>query len=245
VIKGSNGDLASFIFGTIEKLSAAQVELLNHMTWQVLQFGELNRTDPRTGVVTKLNYKRSGNYNHFPNAKVGGERWSEHATANGIQDLYNAVDTYVDTNGFSPDVNYMSRKTLNDLMQQQSTKDAASSLTVTQVGTVSPKMLAAILEARGLPTIKTFDEKYRNELGDQSLANSRFLHDNRFVFMKENMGERAMGPTLENDGKAGVFVTTYEKQKVPPVDVSQAVATIIPVFADPKLFFSQQVSDAT
>jgi len=243
---GSNNDLAAFIFGTVEKLARAQVELLNHMTWQVLQFGELDREDPRTGVVTKLNYKYSGGgYNHFPAAKTGGGRWTEWSTANGIQDLYNAVDTYVDTNGFAPDCIYMSRKALNNLMQQQSTKDAASSLTVAQVGTVAPNMLGALLEARGIPSIKTFDEKYKSELGDQSVANSLFLQNNRFVFVKENMGERAMGPTLENDGKAGVYVTTYEKQKVPPIDVTQAVATIVPVFADPKLFFSQQIADPT
>jgi hypothetical protein len=50
-----------------------------------------------------------------------------------------------------------------------------------------------------------------------------------------------MGPTLENDGKEGVYVTTYEKSKVPPTDVTQTVATILPVFADPYLLFSQNV----
>ena len=243
---GSNMDLAGFIFGTVEKLARAQVELLNHMSWQVLQFGEVDREDPRTGVLTKLDYKYTlGGYNHFPAAKAGDGRWTQWTTANGLQDLYNAVDTYVDTNGFGPDCIYMSRKALNNLMQQQSTKDAASSLTVAQVGTVSPGMLGALLEARGIPSIKTFDERYRNEMGDQSVANSRFLQDNRYVFVKENMGERAMGPTLENDRKSGVYVVTYEKQKVPPVDVTQAVATILPVFADPKLFYSQQISDPT
>ncbi len=245
-VAGTNQDLAGFIFGTVEKLARAQVELLNQMTWTVLQFGELDRVDPRTGVNTRLDYKNGfdTSYNHFPNALAGTARWDQLATSNGIQDLYNAVDAYVDTNGFAPDCIYMSRKLLNDLMQQQSTKDSASSLTVTQVGTVSPNMLGAVLEARGIPSIKTYDEKYRNELGDQSIANTRFLQDNRYVFVKDKMGERAMGPTLENDGKEGVYVTTYEKQKVPPVDVTQAVATIIPVFADPKLFYSQQVKDA-
>jgi len=246
-LPGTNQDLAGFIFGTVEKLARAQVELLNQMTWSVLQFGALDRTDPRTGVVTKLTYTNpyDTSYNHFPSALAGTSRWDQLSTANGIQDLYNAVDAYVDTNGFAPDFIYMSRKLLNNLMQQASTKSSASSLTVTQVGTVSPNMLGALLEARGIPSIKTYDEKYRNELGDQTIANTRFLQDNRYVFVKENMGERAMGPTLENDGKQGVYVTTYEKQKVPPVDVSQAVATIIPVFGDPRLFYSQQVQDPT
>jgi alkylhydroperoxidase/carboxymuconolactone decarboxylase family protein YurZ len=241
-VNGSNMDLAGFIFGTVEKLARSQVELLNHLAWQGLQFGSIDRVDPRTGLKTKLDYRNPNDisYNHFPAALAGTDRWDQYATANGIQNLYDAVDTYVDTNGFAPDCIYMSRKLLNDLMQQAATKNSASSLTVTQVGTVSPNMLGALLEARGIPAIKTYDEKYRNEFADQTIANTRFLNDNRFVFVKEDMGERAMGPTLENDGKEGVYVTTYEKQKVPPVDVSQCVATILPVFADPKLLYSIQ-----
>lgn len=258
-VQAANADLAGFIFGTIQQLALAQVELLNHMTWQVLQTGKIDRTDPRTGVVTQISYLNpygrtatgttaSGDL-HFPDALVGSggavvdktHRWSEELTANGVQNLYDAVDQYVDTNGFAPDYIYMSRKLLNKLMQQRSTKDSASSLTVTQVGTVSPAMLGAVLEARGIPPIKTFDEKFKNELADQSLTNVRFLDDNRFVFVKENMGERAMGPTLENNGKEGIYVTTYEKQKVPPIDCTQTVATILPVFADPLCLFAQQV----
>jgi alkylhydroperoxidase/carboxymuconolactone decarboxylase family protein YurZ len=258
-VQATNADLASFIFGTIQQLALAQVELLNHMTWQVLQNGKIDRTDPRTGVLTQISYLNpygrtaTGIYTsgdlHFPDALTasGGStvdkthKWSEETTANGVQNLYDAVDQYVDTNGFAPDYIYMSRKLLNKLMQQQSTKDSASSLTVTQVGTVSPAMLGAVLEARGIPAIKTFDEQFKNELADKTLSNVRFLDDNRFVFVKEAMGERAMGPTLENDGKEGVYVTTYEKSKVPPVDCTQTVATILPVFSDPYLLYARQV----
>lgn len=241
-VNGTNVDLAGFIFGTVEKLTRSQVELLNHLSWQALQYGSIDRIDPRTGLKTKLDYTNPNDisYNHFPAALSGGATWDSYTTANGIQDLYNDIDAYVDTNGFAPDAIYLSRKLLNDLMQQQSTKDAASSLTVARVGQVSPNMLGALLEARGIPTLKTYDEKYRNEFADQTVANTRFLNDNRYVFVKEEMGERAMGPTLENDGKEGVYVVTYEKQKVPPVDVSQCVATILPVFPDPKLLFARQ-----
>jgi hypothetical protein len=245
-ISGTNDDLAKFIFGTVERIARSNVELLNQMTWQVLQYGKLDRTDPRTGIRLELNYVNpyDTSYNHFPAALTSTARWSELTTANGIQDLYDAVDDYLDTNGFAPDCIYMSRKLKNLLMQQTSTKNAASSLTVTQVGTVSPNMLDALTDARDIPRIKTYDEKYRNEFANQTIANSRFLNDNRFVFVKEKMGERAMGPTLENDGKEGIYVTTYEKEKVPPVDVTQSVAMVLPVFPDSKLMYSRQVSDS-
>jgi len=137
----------------------------------------------------------------------------------------------------------MSRKLLNELMVQASTKNAASSLTVTQVGTVSPAMLGAILEARGIPPIKTFDEKFKNELADKTLQNVRFLADDRFVVVKENMGERAMGPTLEGNSREGVYLSTYEApHKSPPVDITVSVATILPVLSDPKLLGAWKVS---
>jgi hypothetical protein len=260
-IQATNADLASFIFGTIQQLAMAQVELLNHLTWQALQYGEINRTDPRTGVVTTISYKNpygdaaTGSYTsghlNFPNALTGSggstvdktHEWGQSATADGVQNLYDFIDNYVDLNGFAPDYIYMSRKLLNELMVQASTKNAASSLTVTQVGTVSPAMLGAILEARGIPPIKTFDEKFKNELADKTLQNVRFLADDRFVVVKENMGERAMGPTLENDGKEGIHVVTYEApHKSPPTDITVSTATILSVFSDDKLLGSQKVS---
>lgn len=260
-IQATNADLASFIFGTVQQLAMAQVELLNHLTWQALQFGEIDRVDPRTGVKTTISYKNpygdaatglyaSGHLN-FPDALVGtggstinpAHEWGQTATANGVQNLYDFVDNYVDLNGFAPDYIYMSRKLLNKLMQQQSTKDATSSLVVTQVGQVSPAMLGAVLEARGIPPIKTYDEKFKNELADKTLQNVRFLADNRFVVVKENMGERAMGPTLENDGKEGIHVVTYEApHKSPPTDISVSTATILPVFAEEKTLGSWQVA---
>ena len=162
-----------------------------------------------------------------------------------MQNLYDFIDNYVDLNGFAPDYLFMSRKLLNELMVQASTKNAASSLTVTQVGTVSPAMLGAILEARGIPPIKTFDEKFKNELADKTLQNVRFLADDRFVAVKETMGERAMGPTLESGdaNKGGVYISTYEApHKSPPVDITVSVATILPVFADDKIMGSWKVS---
>lgn len=242
IIRGSNHDLASYIFGTIEQIAHAQVELLNVFTWQVLQTGKVARTDPRTGLAVDIDYRNphDTSYNHFPAALTGGSAWDQLSTANGIQNLFNDIDTVVDTNGFPPDRIVMSRKLYNNLLQQQSTKDSASSMTVTQVGTVSPEMFDELLNRRGIPPIIRFDEMYQNELNNKTTAKTRFLNDDRYVFLWENMGERAMGPTLENDGKSGVYVVTQEIKKHPPVDATIGVASVLPVFPDPKLLFARQ-----
>lgn len=245
IVPGSNNDLAKFLFGTIERLVRAQVDLLDSMTWQVIQTGQLSRSDSRTNTAISFDYRDpyDSSYNHFPTALAGNDRWDQYATANGLQNLYDAVSAYVDTNGFKPDAIVMSWKLHNDLMQQTSTKNAASSLTVTQVGQVSPDMLSALLNARGLPQIVLFDEMYEMEDSAKNVSRARFLNTNRYAFLTKAMGQRAMGTTLESDGKPGVYVVTREIQKFPPTDASTAVSTMLPVFVNPKLFYSQQVKD--
>lgn len=243
VIRGTNNDLAKYLFGSLERLVRAQVDLLDSMTWQVLQTGQLSRTDQRTQTSISFDYRDpyDTSYNHFPTALAGGNTWDQYSTANGIQDLYSAVSTYVDTNGFKPDAVVMSWKLHNDLMQQTSTKNAASSLTVTQVGQVSPDMLNVLLQNRGLPPIVLFDEMYEVEDSQKNVTKARFLNTNRFTFLTKEMGQRAMGTTLEGDGAEGVFVNTREVSKFPPVDASTAVSTQLPVFTNPKLLYSQAV----
>jgi hypothetical protein len=236
------------LFGTIEQIARAQVELLDLLTWQALMRGVISREDPRTKVKTEISYTNpyDTTYNHFPAAFTGNARWDQYSTANGLQDLYNATDAFTDTNGFPVDAWVMSRKLFNDLLQQTSTKNAAISAFVSpQVGTVSPEMFDNLLRARGIPPIIRFDEQYKNELENRSTANTRFLNDNYVVGLTKNMGQRAMGPTLENDGQTGIYVVTREIEKVPPVDATQGVATIIPVFPDPKLLYAFQAKDAT
>lgn len=246
VIRGTNNDLAKYLFGTIERIAASQVEVLNFLTWQALQTGAIDYTDPRTGAKVTLDYRNPNDtsYNHFPSALSGADAWDQYATANGIRDLYNDIETYLDTNGYRPSAIVMSHRLRNHLMQQQATKDSASSLTVTQVGTVSPDMLGKVLEARDLPPIITFDEQYQNEYDNKQTYKARFLNDNRYVFLTEGMGQRAMGPTIESDGAEGVYVATREVSKFPSVDATQAVATILPVFPDPKKMFARQAKAA-
>lgn len=242
VVPGINNSLAQYIFGTIEGLAKSQIELLDKMTWQVLQTGKISHFDSRTKVPVDISYINPyATYNHFPSPLMGGDKWDQKATANGLQNIYDAVDTYVDTNGFAPKMIVMSRKALNHLMQQQSTKEAATQIKGSAVGTVGPDLLGAALEARQLPSIVTFDEMYKYEAEDKSTSNVRFLNDNHMVFMAEEMGQRAMGPTLEGKGVQGVYVVTREITKFPPVDASQSVCTSVPIFANPKLLYAQQV----
>jgi hypothetical protein len=222
-------------------LAKAQIELLDKLCWDVLQTGEINHLDPRTKLNVSISYKNpyDTSYNHFPAALSGGAVWSNYSTANGIADLYADVDTFVETNGHPPKAIIMGRKTLHHLLQQQSTKDAATQVRGSSVGSVSMDLLSGILTSWQLPSIMTMDELYKYEASDKSTSNVRFLQEGRYVFVSEEMGVRAIGPTLENKGASGVLVRTYQLNKTSPTDVSTSVASILPCVMNPKLLYSR------
>jgi hypothetical protein len=250
IIPGSNNTLADYLFGTIKSLTESQVTLLDSLFWQILQFGQVAYTDPRTNTSLTLDYKDpNATYNHFPSAKVGADAWTAYTTANGVRDLDEDIETFVDTNGVAPSMIVMSRKLRRHLLSQESTKQAVASINntaaatiVNAVGTVSPEMLVNVLQMRDLPPIVTFDELYKTEDVNKNFTNARFLNTNRYIFITPGMGERAMGPTLEGDGAPGIFVKVRQVTDFPPRDVAQTVATMLPVVYQPKLLFSRQVS---
>jgi hypothetical protein len=247
-VKGTNNTLAEYLFGTIADITRAHVDLLDVLTWKALQFGTVTHTDARTNATLSLNFiDGTASYSHFPSALSGGDLWTAYTTANGLQDLYNAIEVFIDTNGSKPKAVVMSRKLREHLMRQTSTRQALGSIstslaTVNAVGQVSTSSLAVVLEDREIPPIVTFDEQYNMEDTSKNVVKGRFLNTDRFVFLTEAMGERAMGPTLESDDQTGIFVKTREVTQFPPRDATQSVATMLPIFANPKLLYSQKVA---
>lgn len=261
--KGSNNDLASYMFGTIEDLLKGVTNRMDMMKWQVASSGALDHKDAKTGTVLTIDFKKAGvNYNHFPLplTETGNtvtptlNKWSDYNNAQGLQNLYDAIDTYIDTNGFTPDEIVMSRKLWNHFLQQKSTRDAARAMTAAEVGLVSFDMGQELLKRRNIPPVVLFDEKYQEEMPNGEVVPTPFLNNNRFIFLKEDMGISAIGPTIESSTtvvggsenvvspKSGIYVNTREESKFPVHDVSTVVATFLPIVMNPKLLFSQQVN---
>jgi hypothetical protein len=244
VIKGVNHDLARYIFGTIESLAKSQIDLIDKMTWDALQTGQINHTDPRTGLPVIIDYRDPTlTAQHFPAPLVGPQAWTSSATANGLADLETLVETFVQgKNGFAPKAIALSRKGLRNLLNQQSTKDAATSVRGSSVGSVSNEMLQTCLEARQLPSIITFDERYTYEAEDKTTSQVRFMQENRVVMLTEEMGVRAIGPTLENNGgESGIYTRTRQVNDGTVVDKTETYAHLLPVLLKPSLLMSQQV----
>lgn len=262
VTPGSAPDLATILFGQVSWLVKGVTDRMDALKWQVAQTGAVDLTDPITGIPISLDFKTAGaDYNHFPLplTQTGNtvtptlNKWTDYANAQGLQNLSDDCDTYYDTNGYYPDEIVLSRKAWKDFLQQKSTRDAARQLSTTELGLVSPEMGRKLLEMRDIPKVTVFEEKYQEQLKDGSIVDVNFLNNNRYVFLKEDMGVSAIGPTLESvptivgggdvaiNPKSGIYVTTYEQNKHPKQDVSMATATFLPIVMNPKQLFSRQI----
>lgn len=252
VIEGSNNSLAALLFGNLSGLVRSVGELLEYMTWQVIQFGAVNYVDPRNQMSVELDWKDSSLItagDHFPTAVVDIP-WTaaNRATANGIQDIYNDINLYYDSTGMAPDAIVMSRKVWQELLQQKSTKEAASSLFLdggaALQGVVAPERLQAVLEARGIPKISTFDERTEMDVTPgTSGGNIRFLNTDRYCFIKKGKILKAMGGVIENNAAAGIYQRTYQDLLVQSKDVSEVLARILPVSVECSKFgLSRKIS---
>lgn len=265
VIQGENNQLALLLFQGIQRMAQGVMEKLNLMSWQVLATGQINLTDNRTNIKAEINYRDPRFASQlFPAALVATgnttnklvNRWSDYENANGIQNLYDLVDTYIDINGFAPDYFVMSRRLHNHLMQQQSTRDAAAmkmfNLPKSQ-GIVSNDMLKTLLDARSIPEIVTVEDRYTYEDEFKNNTQARFVNENVVIAIKKDVGLRALGPTIESvtnlvgedkmlNPKAGIYVLTQEKKKSPPTDETLVVATGLPIVPSGRHLMAQVVN---
>lgn len=259
VIKGVNNTLGDFLFSKPESLVRSVMDTLLLFSWQCGQFAQVDFVDPRSNTRTILDWKDpDATYNHFPtalsntsNADAKTNIWTDYEFANGVYLLEDALETYRETNGFYPDAIAMSPVARKHLMRQKKVVELARqayAYSDTAQVDIDPTILNKIMDRRELPPIVVNDERYRIEdstTGETTVG--RFLNSNRYVFLKEGMGERAIGVTIESkeglydDPKTGVYVRTFEESKSPVVDRSEAIATALPILKNPKLAYSQQV----
>lgn len=258
-VRGTNNTLADYLFGTVADMARALVDLLYLLSWQAVSYGVVNYTDPRTNTTLQLDYRDvNATYGYAPHGKqahfppdytASPKAWDQYPTATGLDDLENDIEKFIDDIGRPPSVIVMSRSLRRHLMNQEFTRRAfatisntAANVIVDNVGLVGPEMLTRIMERRDMPPIVIMDEMYHVEDEAKNTTQRRFLNQDRYVFLTENMGEQAMGPTLESGNDTpGAYVLTREVTKFPPRDATQGVATMLPVIPNPKLLFSRRV----
>lgn len=260
--RGSDNDLAVRLFGDVANLVRGIMDQFDAWTWEAIQTGKVQFTS-YSNETLNLDYTQGASVDmslHFPADLVAtgdpikkNNMWSDHENANGLQNLYDLHEVWIDDNGSPADMIILGRRAYNNLQQQQTTKDAARSTFSSSVGTVSPQMLNETMIARGLPPIKIIDDQYQSEDADGNLVNTKFIQPNRATFVKKNMASRYIGATIESvqevvgggasipQVKTGIFVETKTLNKDTNLDATKAVMTGLPLIHNPKHLASQVI----
>lgn len=230
------------LFGSVASLQPRVIKLANVLTWQVLQSGQVSYTDPRSGVTARLNYSVAAD--QYPAALTGTARWDQYATATGLQDIEDHLLNFYGRNGYYPDKLVMSNRLAIHLSRQESTRNRALSMgilsNVPAAGVASAvsldilmKILPQLAMSKTQPEI--YDAQYEIETAPGQTVKGRYLNDNSYCFLTSGMGKRLFGPTIENEGRSGLFVKTEEVRSSPPRDRSYCVGKFVPFFPQPDL----------
>lgn len=237
------------LFGSVADLQPRVIKLANVLTWQVLQSGQVSYTDPRTGVTAKLTYNVTND--QFPAALTGTSKWDQYTTANGLQDIEDHLLNYYDRRGYYPDRIVMSNRLLIHLSRQESTRNRALAMgmlsnvpTAGVASAVSLEMLMKVIPqlAMSQTQVEVYDAQYELETAPGQTVKGRYLNDDSYCFLTGNMGKRLFGPTIENEGKSGLFVLTEQLLTSPPRDRSYCVGKMVPFFPQPELLGGRKVA---
>lgn len=261
MIKGSNDGLARYIFGSVRTVTQGLVRRLKAISWQAVQNGVVNYEDPMTKSKLLLDYRDPnatygyapfGLQAHFPVALAGGDRWDQYATANGLQDIRDYCRQFQDDAGRKPDAIVLSEDGWEHLKLQRSTREAmgttfnlTSNTAVSNDAIMSDTAMRNLIRHLQFPMVYLVEERYfERDVTTKKRKQVRYAAENRMTFLCKNMGEMAIGPTVENDMGAGPHVVAREVRYTPPLDAIQGVMTGLPVIPQPKLLFSVEIYDA-
>lgn len=257
-IRGTNNSLAEVLFGSVMSVTMELMDLIRMLSFQALQFGFVNYEDTFTASKLtldfrdpKADYGLGGVNAHFPPSLAGtAQDWANVSTAEGLRIIEEDCEVYLDTNGKMPDYIVMSRKTVRQLLHQDYTRtqysaivNAPAGITVSATGQIGFTQLEALMQSRDLPKIVTIDDQYTGvDQNGNEIGKRRFVNQGRYFFCENNMGERAIGPTVENDFAPGLFVRVKEQKQDPPVDVILGTASALPLIPNPKKLYAREVS---
>ncbi|MFM6133231.1 MAG: hypothetical protein ACKPCP_03505 [Sphaerospermopsis kisseleviana] len=244
-------------------LTQSLINLHTVMTLQVACTGICNYVDPTSGVTANLSYASQVPSGNLATALTSTAVWSNWANANGINDIVSHMnDYYANLKKFPPFI-VMSRKTANDLRNQNSTKVivARNSGVIMEVGTpdaaaigqLPPPSLEAVSDAinkrllagggqNGTVQIIVSDGFYyqrgANTSGTLTLP---YIPANYYFFATDNYIERAIVPTASNNFAGGLVTTTEIISKEPPQEKITVAGRGFPLVPDPRFIGARKV----
>lgn len=216
------------IFDDVDILVESVLTRVEAMRMEILSTGELNIDENE--VKLKIPYGTPTNH------KIE-KTWSTFES-DILQDIYDMTDRIATDTGITPTRALTSRKILNIILKDPIIRKGVFGVNSDKLLTVNE--LNVFLASQGLPTIATYDERYRIQ-GKKGYTTKRFLAEDKFVLMPDGkLGDTLFGLTaeeLELRNKSDVDISSIGNIIVQQYDTNdpvakwiKAVATAIPSF---------------
>jgi hypothetical protein len=237
---GQDNELAKTIFGTLASLVRGHINLIDYLAWQTLQTGKMQYTDQRTGLKADLDWLKAiplrrnnfvypvyqTDYNGTETADSLKRDWTQHETADPLQDLVDLHANYKYVNGFPADEIAISERLMLNLVRCKSVKEAVVSANVLGnviTGTPSIDQLNEVMTRRFLPKFVLEDGQVELSDSNGKSVPTRLLDEGTVVLLsRQGQFNRILGGTIEGGGRAGIFQRTW--QKSPILDISETAS---------------------
>jgi hypothetical protein len=242
---GQDNELAKVIFGSLASLVRGHINLIDYITWQNLQTGKMIYYDSRTGLNVNLDWTKAIpiRANHFPfpiyqtdwngteTSDSLARDWTQHDTADPLQDLADMHTQYKYTNGFPADEVAISERLLLNVARCKTVKEAVVAANVLGniiTGTPSIDQINEVMNRRFLPKFVLVDEQVELANSQGVSVPTRVLDEGTVVFLsRQGNFQRILGGTLENNQRAGIYQRTYQKSIEPPLDITATASMML------------------
>lgn len=166
---------------------------------------------------------------------------SNNAWNSASADILTNLQDWADSLSIQPTRALTSKKVLRTIMRNEKVKQEIFGTANTRA--VGLADLDAFMQSQGLPIIRAYDGKYREEDAKGKLTTKTYFPEDAIVLMNDDpLGEKLFGPTPEevhlvaaNAVQASqignVYAKVYEQQQDPVSTWTLASATMLPSFA--------------
>lgn len=225
--------LKNRVFDDIDSLVQGVLAQVEKMSMDALATGKVNIVDNDTKKTASFDYQVPAEHQADLTAK-GGTTW-DNASADPINDII----SWVDAMDVTATRVLTSKKIYRLLTQNAKVLQAVFGTSTRALGQAD---FDSFMEAQGLPIIRTYDDKYREQGADGKYTSNRYFPEDAFVLMPDDQpGEKLFGPTPEEIGLAGdpsvqkqsignVFATVYTETNDPVGTWEKASAVALPSF---------------
>ena len=231
--------LTKEVYNDIEKLVDGVMARVEKMRMDVLANGVV--TIAENGLNASVDYQVPAAHKE---ALAGSDQWTD-PTSDPLGD----IDRWIEAMPITPTRALTSKKVLNALLRHPQVK---ASVFGSDTGKVLTRgELDAFMQSNGLPIIRTYDDKYREQNKDGSYTTKRYFPENKFVMFDDSLlGETLFGPTpeerlvrranVDTSLIGNVLAMVYEESLDPVGTWEKAVATALPSFAAADEVFQAQ-----